>query len=31
VNALLKQPIFEIRTISLTEAAQIPHTPFEVT
>lgn len=30
LNALLKQPIFEIRTLSLSEAKKIPHTPFEV-
>lgn len=30
LNALLRQPFFEIRTISLAEAEQIPHTPFEV-
>lgn len=30
LNALLKQPFFEICTISLAEAEQIPHTPFEV-
>lgn len=30
INALLKHPIFEIRTIALDEAAKIPHTPFEV-
>ena len=29
LNALLKQPLFEIRTISLSEAKKISHTPFE--
>lgn len=30
LNAILKQPIFEIRTISLSDAKKIPHAPFEV-
>ena len=30
LNALLRQPLFEIRAIPLDVAEQIPHTPFEV-
>lgn len=30
LNALLRQPIFEIRTIPLSEAEKIAHEPFEV-
>jgi hypothetical protein len=30
LNALLRQPIFEIRTIPLSEAEKIPHDPFGI-
>jgi len=29
LNALLKEPLFEIRPLSVEEAAKIPHDPFE--
>ena len=31
LNALLKQPVFEIRPISLDQAKQVPHLPFTMT
>jgi hypothetical protein len=30
LNALLKEPLFEIRTLSLEKASQIPHEAFEI-